>query len=266
MSNIDQIWNEKGYSLLHCAAVQCSVQFINSILNYVPSGFANEKTRDDGNWTALHLAVENSKEKEVNEISQVLSALIQNGADIDVNSSNDFNGGSSYTPLFSAIIHKNLKAMEALLIQGANANIIYEGLPHLHHSFNYCRIEGVDLLLKYKADPLIVNKYNRAALHEAAFMDKMEIGKLLIDKYKCNVNIRSPAKSDLKKMRKKDLRKAGILYNATPLHYTIKMRCASIARQLIIMGAERNPKDSSGKTPWFYDDCDLGPTIFMTIK
>jgi hypothetical protein len=251
VNNIDQIWDENGYNLLHRAAAKYSTKIIDSILTKCPNGFANEKTRNDHKLTAVHLVIENSKDKSIENISEVLNILIQNSADVNAISE------TGYSPLYSAIIHNNLKAMESLLNHGANVNVSFQGLPLLHHSFNYYGIEGTDLLLKHNADCLVLNKNNRAALHEAVFMGRENLVNLLIDNYKCDVNIRTNAKSNPQTLHKKVLRSAEILYDATPLHYAAKMGEAMIAARLIKNGANEKARDSYGKTPWFYDKAGI---------
>lgn len=251
VNNIDQIWDENGYNLLHRAAAKYSTKIIDSILTKCPNGFANEKTRNDHKLTAVHLVIENSKDKSIENISEVLNILIQNSADVNAISE------TGYSALYSAIIQNNLKAMEYLLNHGASVNVSFQGLPLLHHSFNYCGIEGTDLLLKHNADCLVLNKNNRAALHEAVFMGRENLVNLLIDNYKCDVNIRTNAKSNPQTLHKKVLRSAEILYDATPLHYAAKMGEAMIAARLIKNGANEKARDSYGKTPWFYDKAGI---------
>lgn len=252
---IDQIWNAKGYNLLHFAVINQSIPFIKEIVANGPSEFVNEKTRDEVKFTALHLAAANAEIS-----SEVLSVLIQSGADVDGLSSDDPEYG--FTPLFAALTFNNQEAMRVLLIHGANVNISYQGSPLLHHAFIYSNMSAIQLLLDHNADHLLVNILNRTALHEAVVLDKVEIVRLLINQYKCDVNARTPTKSHLKKRSNDRIKRSKILYSATPLHYAIKEGHVLLGSELIQMGAERFAKDGYGKTPWFYDEMVIGSLIF----
>ena len=252
--NIDQIWDEKGYNLLHRAAAKSSIHLLKAILEItdpsVSLEFINEKTRDANKSTVLHLVIENAGDKDDAIVANVLNFLIQNGAEVDQIAGSE----SGCTPLLAAITHCNSNAIKALLIHGANVNISHQGLPLLHYSFTYCDKDVVKLLLQNGADPLIINKYNRAALHEAVVLNKSDIVTLLVNEFKCDVNIRTPSPVNLPTKRSSQLKKSVILYGATPLHYAIKKNCMALARELIKMGAHKSPKDSYKKSPSFYDE------------
>lgn len=254
LDNFEQIWDLSGSNLLHRAVSQKSMRCIEVLLARSQSDYVNMRTRGERRATVLHLIIDRKPEN----ISDFLGVLIKAGADVNANSGSD----SGYTSLMVAIAYNNLEAMETLLTYGANPNLLFQGLPLLHHSFIYCGMEGIDLLLSNGADPVLANKFNRPALHEAVVTDKIEIVRLLVGKHKCDINLRNPSDPNPKRMHSRELKYAKILYSAIALHYAVKEGRFSLARELVKMGAMRSLEDQYKKTPLFYDELGICGMFF----
>ena len=70
---------------------------------------------------------------------------------------------------------------------------MYDGYPLLHHAIAKCDMEIVNSLIRAQASVKSVNKFNRRAIHEAAFHRRADIIRhWCINKKDIDLNDRTP--------------------------------------------------------------------------
>ena len=249
-TNSDEIWDDRGFNLLHRAASKSKIDFITLIIEMSAQIFPDEKTRDGRGCTVIHLAVEGG-EKDFDKVKRCLEKLIENGSNV-----NEKTGVLGYSPLYTAIVSNNARLVEFLLSQDADVNAEYDGYPMLHYAINHRSIDIVRMLLKAGADPKVANKFNRMTVHETAFLGKTTILTELIRLKSVNVNEltpKNPSGPDRSEKSKAELKSNPILYEATALHYAARNGDISTVLALKRAGASIKLKDSCGKKAKFYE-------------
>ena len=253
-ANLHKIWDSKGFNLLHRAASKANLDFITFILQNSLLNIANEKTRDGRGLNAVHLVIE-SAENDFEVIKQCLVKLIESGFDID-RKSGAADDESGYTSLYSAIKKNNQLLVDFILTFKVDVNAMYDGYPLLHHAIAKCDVDIVNSLIRAQASVKSVNKFNRRAIHEAAFHRRADIihNWCINNKKDIDLNDRTPKyPSYLPKKSENELKNAAIMYKATALHYAARNGDSATAKVLRKAGAVLDKKDAYGKTPEFYD-------------
>ena len=214
-----QIWDSQGFNLLHRAASKVNLDFITFILQNSQVNIANEKTRDGRGLTAVHLVIE-SVEIDFEVIKQCLVKLIESGFGID-GKSGATDGESGYTPLYSAIKKNNQLLVDFILTFKVDVNAMYDGYPLLHHVIAKCDVEIVFSLIRAQVSAKSVNKFNRRAIHEAAFHRRDDIIRnwCINNKKDIDLNDRTPKYPSYEN----ELKNAAIMYKATALNYAAKV-------------------------------------------
>ena len=256
--NLHQIWDAKGFNLLHRAASKANFDFINLIIENSSLMFPGELTRDGRGLTEAHLVVE-SPEKDFEVIKRCLEKLIDSGFDIDGKAGGDgTEQASGYTPLYSAaIIKNNQQLVDYILAHYVNVNAVYDGYPLLHHAIAHSDIEIVKSLLRAGADVQLANKFNRRALHEAAFQRKKEIVKELLESKAVHPDDRTPphpAGSRLPAKKKRAKLNDPVMYEATAIHYVVRNGDFGTYAVLRDARAKNAIADAYGDKPEYYDD------------
>ena len=256
--NLHQIWDAKGFNLLHRAASKANFDFINLIVENSSLMFPGEMTRDGRGLTEAHLVVENS-ETDFEVIKRCLEKLIDSGFDIDGKAGGDgTEQAAGYTPLYSsAVIKNNQQLVDYILTYDANVNAVYDGYPLLHHAIAHSDIEIVKSLLRAGADVQLANKFNRRALHEAAFLRKKEIVKELLESKTVHPDDRTPphpAGSRLPAKKKREKLSDPVMYEATAIHYAVRNGDFGTYAVLRDARAKNAIADAYGDKPEYYDN------------
>jgi ankyrin repeat protein len=191
---------------LHTAVFKGDIEKVKEL---IAKGY-NVNTRDEGDSIALHYAV-HIGHKEIAEL------LIASGADINAKNKN---GG---IPIMLAALSNRNDIVEMLIAKGAEKTIYVAAAQG--------DVEAVKALLK--KDPNLVNapasNDGMSALHWAAFMDRLDVVKALIENG-ANVNICSTP------------------YDVTPLFWAVRKDHLDAAKLLIEKGADVKIKMKNGGT------------------
>ncbi|XP_047984323.1 transient receptor potential channel pyrexia-like isoform X2 [Leguminivora glycinivorella] len=143
------------------------------------------------------------------------------------------------TPLYTAIMNGNLDAVEILIKKGACVDIVSRrGESALHIAVRK------PVILKYLLDntncPSSFSEYGYAPIHKAAYCNKPESVKLLLNKFN-NIELKTVS---LKNNVRED--KSG---GSTALHMAAKYFSNETGEVLLEMGANPNEVDDLGNTP-----------------
>jgi len=139
--------------------------------------------------------------------------------------------GSGWTPLFSAARYGHTDVMKLLLDAGAKVNVMSQNdNTPLHVATWSGKADAVKLLLDHHAFVDVVNGGGSTPLITAA-QENAEMVKLLLD-HKAEVNVKLD------------------LYRTTPLHQAAKNNLLKVTEMLLDAGADVNPKDIEGETPF----------------
>ena len=161
--------------------------------------FSEEFPQDESGLTALHYAAQK-------EDTSQLKDLLKRGG-----SPNIREGNTNWTPLFSAVVVGNLKAIQILLDAGSevNARNIYGATP-LHHAQH----EEAAILIGHGADVNAASKKGWTPLHSAAFFGRVKTVELLL-KNKAAYSVKnSDGKSPLDLAKSKNRKHVVVLLSA----------------------------------------------------
>jgi len=138
------------------------------------------------------------------------------------------------TPLDIAVIGRQLKVIQLLLVNGANPNAkdSLGDTPLLTAvMFDFDSANVVEMLLTNKADVDATNNKGDTPLHFAAMLGRYNPAKVLLD-YKADVNAKDNEGN-------------------TPLHFAANRGDRRVVDLLLENGANVNARDSAGHTPLY---------------
>jgi ankyrin repeat protein len=133
------------------------------------NAYLGDLQKDEDRLTLLHLAILNNQD-------DVVSLLIERGADINIPSSN------SYTALHFAAQVDNVEIITLLLNKGMSVNVTGRRYDTPLHSAAQCgSLRAAEVLVKGGAAIDKTDKYGRTALIDAARNREMEVVRFLVE-------------------------------------------------------------------------------------
>ncbi len=156
----------------------------------------------------------------------LVQMLLDHGADVNVQEP-----GEGRTALFDAVYWNRPGVAELLIKKGARIDVQDKsGYTPLMLAVRGRSMDCVKLLIRYKADVTIVNKYGRSVLMETAEYDNPEMLDMVLA---AGLDVDTPEK----------------INGWTPLMIACISGSEGAARRLIERGARVNARDSGGRTP-----------------
>ncbi|WP_333023961.1 ankyrin repeat domain-containing protein [Wolbachia endosymbiont of Pentidionis agamae] len=161
--------------------------------------------------------------------------------------------------LYQAVLDKSLEKCEALLqTKKVNINAKYgDGITVLHVAASLKKLEIVELLIKYGADALAIDKGSKTPLDHAILFKAGEDITKLLEESMANQKLFKAAKNNnflevqkLIKEKKADVN-ATNKDGDTPLHCAARNGHTEAVKVLIKNGADVNARDERGYTPLY---------------
>ena len=202
----------------------------NRVMNLIERGASVKVRYPDNEDSLLHAAVDQGS-------STMVEYLLGKGLDVNTRQKD------GETPLYYALVHKQVALVNLLLNKGAMVDIknevdrspLYFFVTNCHENFSTEDRQIAELLIKRGADVNQKNCFdnsmagNQTALHSAALSGNLGFVEFLLEKG-ASINVRDNA-------------------GATPLHYGVSSGNPQVVALLIAKGADPNIRDGAGMTP-----------------
>ncbi|CAH8623633.1 unnamed protein product [Schistosoma intercalatum] len=210
------IMTKDNYTPLHMAIKEDSEDIVRILIEHD----ANPEVKTKKGFTPLHLAAKYGSCKTAH--------LLMDRAKSDPNAT----GPNGFTPVHVATYYNNNKMLDKLIEFGGDVNRpVKNGFTPLHLAAKRNHLDSIHLLASKGAVTDKGSRNGYTPLHLASQDGQIEIVKVLVEKYKAQVN--TPAKDGL-----------------TPLHLAVQEDKANVAEYLLSSGASIDTKTlKAGFTP-----------------
>jgi len=158
-----------------------------------------------------------------------------------------------WAPLYRTVICGHLQAVEFLLKQGANPNVVNNVRPKqlgetpLHQAADNSQLAVAELLLQYSADPNAQQNDGDTPLHLAAFKGDLQMVDLLL-RFKANPNVQN------------------YMLGKTPFHYAVSGGHVECIQSLFLSGADLEICDKQMKSVYNLSSSSQVHDMLLSFK
>lgn len=158
-----------------------------------------------------------------------------------------------WAPLYRTVICGHVQAVEFLLKQGADPNVVNNvnatqlGETPLHQAADNSQLSVAELLLMYRADPNAQQNDGDTPLHLAAFKGDLQMVDLLL-RYKANPNVQN------------------FMLGKTPFHYAVSGGHTECVKSLFLSGADLEISDKQMKSVFSMSSSPSIQDLLLSFK